>query len=242
MSLLTNAGPIDYSLVRSSRRRTMEISITDHLEVKVAAPRFVPQKEIHEFIQEKAGWIIRKLDEAYHVKKIIEKKQYGHGHEYLFLGNKYPLSVGLTERRTPAIDFEGDCWNILLPADTGPEAQSRVIKKTLMGWYRTQAEEVLGGRIFYYARMMDLRPKKIAIRSQKRIWGSCHYTSGAINLNWQLVMTPMEVIDYVVVHELAHLEVPDHSRRFWKRVEKTLPDYKIRQKWLKERILDMVLP
>lgn len=242
MSLLTNAGLIDYSLTRSSRRRTMEISITDGLEVKVAVPRFVPQKEIQSFIKEKAEWIIRRLDEAYHVKKTIEQKQYSHGHEFLFLGKRYPLSVGPGDGRAAAIDFDGQCWNILLPVDLDPEDHGPAIKKALTGWYRAQAEEVMGGRIFHYARLMGLEPKKVAVRSQKRIWGSCHHSSGAINLNWQLIMTPLEVIDYVVVHELAHLEVPDHSRRFWKRVEKTLPDYKTRQKWLKERALDMVLP
>ena len=117
-----------------------------------------------------------------------------------------------------------------------------MIKEKLIKWYRAQAEEIFGGRVFYFSRIMGLEPQKIAVKTQKRIWGSCGYHDKAISLNWQLVFAPMDVIDYVVVHELAHLDTPNHSRKFWKSVANILPDYKMRQNWLKNNRLSMKLP
>jgi predicted metal-dependent hydrolase len=89
---------------------------------------------------------------------------------------------------------------------------------------------------------MGTEPLKIAVKTQKRIWGSCHPRTKTINLNWMLVLAPLEVIDYVVVHELSHLDVPNHSRRFWKRVSGVMPDYRRQVQWLKEHAAEMVMP
>ncbi|MCK5215931.1 MAG: M48 family metallopeptidase, partial [Candidatus Omnitrophica bacterium] len=93
-----------------------------------------------------------------------------------------------------------------------------------------------------YARLMGSWPRKIAVRTQKRIWGSCSKSQQRINLNWCLIMASLPVIDYVVVHELCHLGVANHSGRFWKKSEKIFPDHKIRKKWLRSRAGDMVMP
>ena len=111
----------------------------------------------------------------------------------------------------------------------------------MIQWYRRQAEEILGSRLFHYARLIGVEPKKIAVRTQKRLWGNCDYRTRTIHLNWQIVLAPLEVMDYVVVHELCHLIVPNHSKRFWQRVEKTMPDFKKHKQWLKDHAVDMVV-
>lgn len=89
---------------------------------------------------------------------------------------------------------------------------------------------------------MGLAPQRITVKTQKRLWGSCNHHGRSINLNWMLVMTPLMVIDYVVVHELCHLLVPNHSRRFWKHVAQYFPDYQASEKWLKTHAPEMQLP
>lgn len=241
-SLATEAGPIAYHLRRSGRRRTMEISIDEACRVCVTAPRFVAAAEIEKFIHVKASWIIRKLREVTARQTVVHGRRYEDGHEFLFLGRPYPLRIERTDRRTADIWFDGTQWRVNLPVSLTKQEEPPAIKKRLSQWYRRQAGEILGGRVFHFARLMGQEPAKIAVKTQKRIWGSCAHHSRTINLNWHLVLAPLEVIDYVVVHELSHLEVPNHSRRFWRRVQGVLPDYQQRSQWLREHALEMKLP
>ena len=106
-----------------------------------------------------------------------------------------------------------------------PEAEKK--------YYRNLAREVLGARTGYYARKMGVTYGRISIREQKTRWGSCS-SEGNLNFHWKLVLMPPEVLDYVVVHELAHRKEMNHSRKFWAEVKNVLPDYEKRRKWLKE--------
>ena len=96
------------------------------------------------------------------------------------------------------------------------------------------AVRIINERVAIYAEKLQLRPKKITVKDQRRRWGSCSARTGALHFNWRIVMAPPEVIDYVVVHELAHIRHPDHSRSFWSLVAQFIPDYKKRRKWLRE--------
>lgn len=99
--------------------------------------------------------------------------------------------------------------------------------------YRSQAREVFEQKVKYYAALMDVTYGRIAIRDQKTRWGSCS-AEGNLNFNWRLILAPAGVLDYVVVHELAHRREMNHSAKFWAIVEKHMPEYKKYQKWLKE--------
>ena len=99
--------------------------------------------------------------------------------------------------------------------------------------YREKAREQIEKRAAHFAALMGVDYGRIAIRGQKRRWGSCS-GAGNLNFNWKLALMPPEILDYVVVHELAHRKEMNHSPRFWAEVEKILPDYKERRKWLKE--------
>ena len=99
--------------------------------------------------------------------------------------------------------------------------------------YRDKAREIFEQKVSYYAQMMGVSYGRIAIRDQKTRWGSCS-GEGNLNFNWRLIFAPAGVLDYVVVHELAHRKEMNHSPRFWKVVEDTMPEYRKYQKWLKE--------
>lgn len=99
--------------------------------------------------------------------------------------------------------------------------------------YKEKLRPVLEHRAAYYAGMMRVNYQKITIKDQKTRWGSCS-AKGNLNFNWKLFLMPPEILDYVLVHELAHRIEMNHSDRFWKQVEKIIPDYKERRRWLKE--------
>lgn len=99
--------------------------------------------------------------------------------------------------------------------------------------YRDKARDIFEQKVSYYARMMGVSYGRIAIRDQKTRWGSCS-GEGNLNFNWRLIFAPAGVLDYVVVHELAHRKEMNHSPRFWRVVEDTMPEYRKYQKWLKE--------
>ena len=109
-----------------------------------------------------------------------------------------------------------------------PEAMSHFVN-----WYKGQARTVLTERVAYFARNHKFKPLKLRISSARTRWGSCS-AKGTLSFTWRIVMAPVEVIDYVVVHELCHLNELNHSRAFWMQVETILPDYKQKRKWLKD--------
>ena len=111
--------------------------------------------------------------------------------------------------------------------------EKREMPETEKKYYRNLAREVLGARTGYYARKMGVTYGRISIREQKTRWGSCS-SVGNLNYNWKLVLMPEHVMDYVVIHELAHRKEMNHSARFYAVVAQQMPDYKVWQSWLKE--------
>lgn len=237
-TLVTSAGNIPYVLKRSSRRRTMEIVISSLAQTRVTAPRLASLETIEKFIHSRARWILQHVAQRQTAVEQFVHKEYDTGHEFLFLGKPYPLVVDKSSNCSTKISFSNDRWDIRANTAT---SQS-MIKNKLVAWYRRQAGEIFGGRVFHYSRVMGLTPQKITVKTQKRLWGSCNHQGKTINLNWVLVMAPLSVIDYVVVHELCHLAVPNHSARFWNKVSQFMPDYKTQEQWLKTHTLQMRLP
>lgn len=217
--------------------------IDEQANVRVASPYSMPEAEIMDFIREKAKWIFAKIKEANKHQETAGRRDFDHGHQFLFLGCQYTLTLSEDKIRRSRIDFDRSSgWRITVPEQL-PHAKRRSrVKEKMVQWYRRQAEEILGGRIFHYARLMGVEPKRIAIRTQKRLWGCCDYNTQTIHINWQIILSPLQVIDYVIVHELCHLTVPNHSKRFWNRVEKFMPEFRQYRKWLKTNHYEMMLP
>ncbi len=241
-NFLSPAGRIEYLLKRSSARRTLCITIDERSIVQVAAPFRASMKAIEAFISEKSEWILNKIQEAKENRYLIDQKSFTHGQQFLFLGKECELSVLRGDVKRARIEFIGYKWNVIVSHLLKEDKVEEVVKKKMIQWYRQQAEEILGGRIFHYGRIMGRVPKKIAIRTQKRIWGCCDYRTQTIHLNWQIILSPMKVIDYIVLHEMCHLFVPNHSKRFWNKVGKYMPEYDLQRKWLKINHYAMMLP
>lgn len=240
-ALLTKSGNISF-LLRKSRRRTMSIAINTKAQVIVSAPLFLKETEVASFIKKKSDWIVEKIQEIKKRNCSQVIKKYEEGEEFLFLGKKCKLRIVEEKIKRSCIDFDGLTWRVSVPWQLPVQEKERIVKDKLVEWYRRQAEEILGGRIFHYSRILKVDPKEIAVKTQKRLWGICDYRKKIIRLNWLVILAPLDVVDYVVVHELCHLLVPNHSKVFWKKVASVYPRYKECKKWFKENASLMVLP
>ncbi|MBI5838838.1 MAG: M48 family metallopeptidase [Chloroflexi bacterium] len=208
-------------LIRS-KRRTMALIVEHDGTLTVRAPMRVPNAEIDAFVREKAAWIIRTRQK---MKSVIETtpKQYADGEKFLFLGSSFDLKLVRPQR--PSLKFDNGFRLSINAQKRGEPVFTR--------WYKERAFEIITERVAEYSKQYGFSPKQVKITSARTRWGSCS-PNGTLNFTWRLVMAPLEVIDYVVVHELAHLRVKNHSRKFWRVVESILPEYNLQRKWLRE--------
>jgi len=187
----------------------------------VRAPLRMKEADIRQFIEEKKDWIKRKQAQA--LKDAPVPRQYLDGERFLYLGKEAPLRIVPDQK--PALIMDKV---FKLTKSAQPQAES-----VFEAWYKKQARMVLTERVKFFAQKYGFKVGKIRISSARTRWGS-YSSKGTLSFTWRLVMAPLEIIDYVVLHELCHLKEMNHSRAFWERVETILPDYKRRRKWLKK--------
>jgi predicted metal-dependent hydrolase len=206
-----------------TRRKTVALIVQPSGRLIVRAPLRTSQKEIRLLVEKNAGWIKSKQAEVKSAHPPFVHKRFVSGETFCFLGNLYPLEIVSADR--PALTLDG---KFFLAKTALPKAQA-----VFELWYRQQALAILTGRVQHFASQHGFRYAQVKISSARTRWGSCS-PRGNLSFTWRLVMAPMPVIDYVVVHELVHLQVRNHSRQFWDQVNQLLPDYKDRRSWLKE--------
>lgn len=214
--------PIEINQIIRSQRKTLALIVKPNGSLIVRAPYRIAETSIREFVEDNALWIEKKQAE---VQEIIPlpPKQYILGDIFMYLGNAYPLEV-----------VKGQEQPLLLEENFKiAESAQSYAALAFERWYRTQARDILNECVDLYAKQYNLQYKKIRITSARSRWGSCS-ANGSLNFSWRLIMTPIEVVEYVVIHELAHTVFHNHSKRFWKKVQKIMPDYKERRKWLRK--------
>ncbi len=204
---------IEYRL--SPRRKSIGIMVTTEGKVVVTLPRGTSKESLAQALARHRAWIEAKVAER---QAAWGRMQEG---EAYFLGQPCRLtavqgaqgvSLHGNEIRVPRHDPAGRWFSLQL-------------------WYQEQAFGVLQARVSHFGALMGLTPGPVELKGWKRRWGECH-PDGTLKFNWRLIMCPSAVIDYVVVHELAHLKVPGHNPRFWGQVARVLPDYAVRRRWL----------
>ncbi|HOD17704.1 MAG TPA: SprT family zinc-dependent metalloprotease [Candidatus Cloacimonadota bacterium] len=205
-----------------SRRRTLALEISSEDTVIVRAPFNLPDTDIKAFILKKQDWIERKLEQVKKDKEQIKPHTYEEGDMFSFLGKEYPLAF--SEHVSGLVDISDKLYVTA--------AYAGKVKQIVQVWYKLQAEYVFTSRVEYLCEKMKVQPKAVNLSDAKHKWGSCS-SAGRIRLNWCLVQAPLPIIDYVIVHELAHLKHPDHSKAFWQEVEKYIPDYLEHRRWLR---------
>ena len=205
-----------------TKRRTMALVVERDGRLIVRAPLRTREESIHQFVKGHETWI-RKKQAQFKAYPSFAPKQYVDGEGFWFLGKIHNLEI--VEETKPALSLNG---SFRLAKSALPKAEA-VFEK----WYRRQANQVLEERVAWYAAQHGFQYKRIKITSARTRWGSCS-SLGTLSFTWRLVMTPMPVIDYVVIHELVHLQVRNHSKKFWNKVAILMPDYKEKLEWLKK--------
>jgi len=220
---------IQYTIERRPRRRTVAIAV-DALEgVSLKAPDDLPVEQIDMVVYNKGAWIVQRMADIREVTATYHPRQYVSGESYLYLGRQYRLKVTHSSGiKHPRAKLSGRYLEVQLP-DTLPSSEHKgAIQKVIMQWYRKRAAARIPVRVARYAEMIGVAPPPILIRDQQKRWGSCS-RDGELRFNWRIIMAPMSLVDYVVVHELCHLKERNHSPAFWKWLRLMMPEYEERK-------------
>ena len=205
-------------IVRSNRK-TLSISVDTFGRLIVRAPKRCKEERIFAFIREKEEWILRKQAQRAEVRALLPPQNL-HGYSFLLLGRQTKIVVYDEEK----IGYD-EVQNLLyLPHE---KSRERLVK-----WLKENAKRILTAVTERKAKELGVSYKSIAITSAKTRWGSCS-GDNALRYTFRLLYCPKEVVDYVVVHELAHTLHHNHSKQFWQVVERHVPDWKLRRQWLK---------
>ncbi len=195
-------------LIRSARR-TLSLEIASDARLIVRAPQKIKLEAIENFISKKRSWIQSKQQWIQKKCAEIRPKQFIAEEKFLYLGQEYELSFFISQSEFPTA------------------------RQSLIEWYKKQAHSIIPERVKKYAEIAGAKYCDIKISNATKRWGSCG-PYGRLRFNWRLVMAPLQVVDYVVAHEVAHLQEKNHGRRFWKKVQSLQPSYKEEILWLKE--------
>ena len=211
-----------YTLVRS-RRKTVAIYITKAAALEVRAPLKAKKADIDRFVASKESWIRTHLERA--SARLAKRAEFtlGYGSRIILFGGEYPIAAS----QVSGVKFDGTCVYVPPCLDTAQ------IKRAVVRLYRGIARDALTERAEYFAGLMDVTPAAIKINGAKSRWGSCS-GKNSINFSWRLVMADEDIVDYIVIHELAHIIEHNHSPRFWSIVGSILPDYKDKRRNLKQ--------
>ena len=214
---------IEYTIRRSDRARRVRVTVDPQLGVEVVLPRRAREREAAAAVAQLRPWIERRLAESAALRARIAAR--GATVPYL----DHALALRPQPGRTRVHRRGGE---LLVPDGDARPALER--------WYRRVARDEIVPRVEHAAAALGVQARTISIRGQRTRWGSCS-ASGTLSFNWRLLLAPEAVLDYVVWHEACHLQVMDHSPRFWALVERHVPDYRAPRRWLREHGTSLVL-
>lgn len=225
---------VDYDLIWSEKRRTVAVSIAVDNNVRVFAPSGFNIVELEKFLCLKENWILKKMSETEKIRSKIPVHEYKNGESFLYMNSPVILNI----KKKKNIGNTGFCSlkdNILTVsvADSIPvDKKKSVIQDIIKSWYRTQAQKYLTERVQWLSWNTGIRYSSISLSSARRTWGSCD-SNDNLRFNWRIIMASEDLIDYIIIHELCHIRVKDHSKNYWSLVEKYIPDYKEKRALLK---------
>jgi len=219
---------IPYEVKESADASLARIDI-DPSGVKVVVPQG-SDIDPEEFIEERREWVLENYLEMQEILKELPERSFEEGEKFPYRGKD--LEIRYSDVAEPEVE-DGE---LHFPREADGESPDEVLENLL----REEAREKIKEVIEEYSDRVEGSYNKIYIRNQKTKWGSC---SGKNNLsfNFRLIMAPPEVLEYVVVHELVHLEKPEHSKAFWRKLSDLLPDYQESKEWLKKNKMKLVL-
>ncbi|MDC9729864.1 MAG: SprT family zinc-dependent metalloprotease [Methyloprofundus sp.] len=227
----------NYTIRRSKRAKRARIIVTEKA-VELVAPTKMPMKLLREFADSHSEWISatqNKIQQKSKNMMRIAPESYKEGCLLQYLGDKYPLSIQFKKCAQINITLD-ESFNISLPLclkEGGEQALNNLVRQTYLDWLWQQSLKQVILAAETYAKVYQLKPRSIRVREQKSRWGSCGIHDD-IYMNWLLILAPVAVLEYVVIHEICHIKHRNHSKDFWQLVALHCPKYKIHRAWLKE--------
>ncbi len=216
---------LTFEVRRSPRRKTLEITLDRGGELIIAAPPETDRTLLAEFVREKRFWLYTKIAEKEARHQTLDAKEFVTGEGFPYLGRSYRLL--LVEEQDAPLKLEAGRFKLLRPLAANGRAQ-------FMRWYTEHASDWLQRRVKGWAARMGVEPKGVEVRDLGFRWGSCGH-AGNVNFHWATILLPGSIVDYVIVHELAHLVEPNHTPEFWLQVGRALPEFEQRKSWLAEQ-------
>jgi predicted metal-dependent hydrolase len=213
--------------IKYKNRTSIGIRIDSYGNIEVQAPKKTPDEKVLQVLEN--NWILlqQKLSEIKERLDGIQEKIYKNDESFLYLGNSYPIEI-IQDRSIAQehVVFEGHKLYIYVK-----KLEDEKIKQSLKRFYYKQTKALVEKSVSNYQSHFKTKPRSIRISDSKKTWGTCD-SNFHLTFNWRLAMAPLEVIDYVVVHEMCHMIHLNHDRSFWRIVGKIMPDYKEKENWL----------
>ena len=226
MKVLT-LGDLTFEIRESARRRTLEIVVDRDGSLVLATPPDVATETLERFVDENWVWVYTKLAEKEAQARTRSPREFVSGEGFPYLGRSYRLKVIDGTPRQPALRLYRSRFE--LRRDAIPEAREHFVR-----WYTLHLRPMLDRHVAALAHRVGAEPRQVHIQDLGYRWGSSN-RRGHLYFHWRVAMLPHPMIEYLVVHELVHLIERNHSPAFWERLERVIPDYAERQRWLRER-------
>jgi predicted metal-dependent hydrolase len=216
---------VSYTVKRSLGARRVRIEIKDGTGLTVTIPRHCKLESVEDMLVAKSGWVLRNIDRYDRPGEHAARKQLTFGDTVPYLGEEMTIVSSQEAGLDGPVDL---CGHDLVVHQCLDGVN---LEPLLEQWYRTQAASVLEQKAADSAAAVSVKYNRLSIRGQRTRWGSCSHR-GTLSFNWRLVMAPMPVVDYVVIHEVAHLKEMNHTKRFWTLVAESCPSWREHKKWL----------
>ncbi|KAA9023569.1 M48 family metallopeptidase [Niallia endozanthoxylica] len=224
---------IDYSVEYIKGKKDVSLSVCLAEGVKLVAPEGIDYEKLNKILHKKAPWILKKKYELQEIADKPSSREYVSGEKFPYLGRHYRLKIHKNDDlKMPVLTFKQGRFITEIPTYLSELEKRNELRRLFKEWYVRQGNKKIEERLMIHCPKMELKPSKVVFKEQQKRWGTCT-NEGAIYLNWRIMMAPMSVVDYVLVHELAHLRHMDHSTDYWKMVRSILPDYEQRKEWLR---------
>jgi predicted metal-dependent hydrolase len=230
--VLADGRPLEFKLVRSSaRKRTLAISVDLSGGVRVLAPARAPLVEIRDFVAGRAAWIEKRRTAI--ADAVAQRVDCASDDRVPYLDTELRLVVRCAAFEKAGTARKGDELHVIVPPIADEAAAQRTIRSAVLHWYREEANQLLPAAIERWTPHVGRKPVRVEVRDTKTQWGSCS-PDDVIRMNFRLVMMPQRLIDYVAVHELAHLVHHNHGSAYWGLVASVLPDHRERRAELRQ--------
>jgi predicted metal-dependent hydrolase len=220
---------IPYEIRRSARRGTVSLLIDPQKGLVVTAPQDTPVLRLDAVVKAKAPWVVERLQRA-RPAPAAPAREFVSGEGFLYLGRQYRLRV--TKGAPEALSLHRGWLDLPIPDVIDPGYRQAYVRAGLIDWYRGLARERLPQWTEAWAARMGMPLGRVVVADQEKRWGSC--SRGVIRLNWRILQAPRPLVDYVIAHELVHLEHENHGRAFWQALGVVMPDFDGRKTRLRE--------